>query len=124
MRLFFPRKTKIAQHVFLQFCKFSIRHSKQGLKKEPQKVGINFDNWGASRHFMRVNARDARSRRAAHVGVSPLTEFSYRCDGLKKPVSGISEKLMYLMKSNFCALLKVDELHRTFILISSVFIFV
>ncbi len=73
---------------------------------------------------MRVNARDARARLAAHVGVSPLTEFSYRCDRLKKPVSVISEKLMCVMKSNFCALLKVDELQRTFLLISSVLIFV
>ncbi len=73
---------------------------------------------------MRVNARDARARLAAHVGVSPLTEFSYRCEGFKKPVPGISEKLTCLMKSNFCALLKVDELHRTFLLISSLFIFV
>ncbi len=31
---------------------------------------------------------------------------------------------MCLMKSNFCALLRVDELHHTFLLISSVFIFV
>ncbi len=68
---------------------------------------------------MRVNASDARARRA-----SPLTEFSYHCEGLKKPVSGISEKLTCLMKENLCALLKVDELHRTFLLISSVFIFV
>ncbi len=53
-----------------------------------------------------------------------LTKFSYRCEGLKKPVSGISEKLTCLMKPNFCALPKVEELHCTFLLISSVFIFV
>ncbi len=31
---------------------------------------------------------------------------------------------MCLMKSIFCALLKIDESHRTFLLISGVFIFV
>ncbi len=39
-------------------------------------------------------------------------------------MSEISEKLTCLMKSNLCTLLKVDELDRTFLLISSVFIFV
>ncbi len=39
-------------------------------------------------------------------------------------MSGIAEKLTCLMKSNSCALLKVEESHRTFLLIRSVFIFV
>ncbi len=44
LKLFFPRKTNIAQHVgcFLIEDFFSVnfqkRHSKQGLKKEPQKL--------------------------------------------------------------------------------------
>ncbi len=53
------------------------------------------------RHLMRVNARDARARRAAHVGVRHPS-LSGR---LRKPVAGISEKLACLMKSNFYALL-------------------
>ncbi len=43
---------------------------------------------------------------------------------IKKPVSGISKKSTCLMKSKFCAKLKVENLHRIFLFISSVFIFV
>ncbi len=42
----------------------------------------------------------------------------------KKPVSGTSNKLPCLVKSNLCAKLKFDELHRIFLVISGVLIFV
>ncbi len=43
---------------------------------------------------------------------------------IEKHVAGIEYNILYLMKSNFCANLSVDEWHNIILLISSVFVFV
>ncbi len=54
---------------------------------------------------------------------SSVNEFSYRCGRLKKACVRYFEKTT-VSNEIFYALLIVDELHRTFLLISSVHIFV